>query len=453
MEFTAYLQGDAMPLDIRTLLDAPRETLSVEHKAWLDLGDQRHRGILAKALIALANHGGGYVVIGISEEEGGTRRRVVARPPEIAAYSQEMIATLVRKFIDPVFDCELLTLKDPETDVELAVLSVPSGIPDIVMSKSGVPDGPISEFRIYMRKPGPASEMPTTISEWRALFDRCVKARQSEMLDAIRSIVTGAPTFQEGSLVDRKEANLVFMEDCRARWLRLVEETPVTSGARMPNGYWEVGVTFLGDLEPPSLVELDRRLRIADGVKHTGWPTFLYMTRQPFAPNPVDGGLQAWIYEPGRDTEPAHSDFWRITRDGQAYMIRGHGEDELERIGAGSGFDISTPTWRIGEVILHVARLARQFEGVTGFDFTCRYTGMAGRHLVAIGGRRWVHEGRVIHQDKYEGATTIELHQIPDELPEIVHGLLSPLYELFGLFELSRQLVSEELAEMHKNRF
>lgn len=443
-----------MPFDVRTLLDAPRETLGVEHKTWLDLADQHGRGTLAKAIIALANHGGGYVVIGIAEEDGGARRRAVPRPATIAAYSQEVIAVIVKKFVDPVFDCELQFENDPDTGVELAILNVPGGIPDIVMSKSGVPDGPIKEFRIYMRKPGPASEMPTTIPEWRALFDRCVKARQSEMLDAIRSIVTGAPSEPEGGLIDRPEVTRAFMDDCRERWQRLIETTPPNSGARMPHGYWEVGITFNGDFEKPSLIELDRRLRAAESVKHTGWPTFLYMTREPFTPSPVDGGIQAWIYEPGRDAQPAHTDFWRYTQDGQGYMIRGHGEDELERIGAGNGFDVATPSWRVGEAILQASRMAALFDGVTSIDFTVRFTGMAGRRLISVGNRnRWVREGRVIRQDSYEASASFEPDQIPAELPEVVHRLLSPLYELFGLFELPRQLVAEELVEMHKNRF
>ena len=50
------------------LVENPRETLDVELKDWLDLrGSQEHKAQLAKALLALANHGGGYLLIGFEE--------------------------------------------------------------------------------------------------------------------------------------------------------------------------------------------------------------------------------------------------------------------------------------------------------------------------------------------------------------------------------------------------
>ena len=40
-----------------------------------------------------------------------------------------------------------------------------------------------------------------------------------------------------------------------------------------------------------------------------------------------------------------------------------------------------------------------------------------------------------------------------DNLVEVLHGLLSPLYERFGFFELSEKLVAEEVERMTRNRF
>ena len=48
------------------LINEPRETLDVEVKEWLDLTDNDHRAMIAKEVIALANHGGGFLVIGFS---------------------------------------------------------------------------------------------------------------------------------------------------------------------------------------------------------------------------------------------------------------------------------------------------------------------------------------------------------------------------------------------------
>lgn len=50
--------------DLDELLAEPRETLDVEIKEWLDLSTNEHRASLAKEIIALSNHGGGYVACG-----------------------------------------------------------------------------------------------------------------------------------------------------------------------------------------------------------------------------------------------------------------------------------------------------------------------------------------------------------------------------------------------------
>ena len=439
--------------DIRALLDAPRETLSVEHKQWLDLSVQHDRGVLAKALIALANHGGGHVLIGVAETQGGVLRSIVKRPEGIGAYTQELIANVVRRFIDPVFDCELEHILDNETGFEVAVVSVSAGVPDIVLSKSGIPDGPITEFRAYVRKPGPASEVPTTIAEWRALFDRCVKARQSEMLDAIRSIVQGTPTEMEGLVRDDLAAHRDFIENSRRRWKQKLEITPTNSAARMPLGYWEFSVSFTGNFDQPSLRQLDEWLKEAERVKHSGWPPFLYMHRPPFTPLPIDGGIESWIYEQGREDDPAHCDFWRWTQDGRGYMVRGYQEDAFDRVLPGTAFDITTPTWRIGETLLSIGRVAALF-AASGAEVTVRYTGLSGRSLVSFGNpNRWISRDRTIQQEEYEKSLSINPRTVENELPELVFSILSPLYELFGFFDLPHQLVVEELASMRRNRF
>ncbi|MBA0014335.1 MAG: hypothetical protein H0Z53_01755 [Nitrosospira sp.] len=44
-------------------LISPMETLDIEAKDWLDMDDVESKGTIAKTLIALENHGGGFLVI------------------------------------------------------------------------------------------------------------------------------------------------------------------------------------------------------------------------------------------------------------------------------------------------------------------------------------------------------------------------------------------------------
>ena len=66
--------------DLDDLINEPRETLDVEVKEWLDLTDNDHRAMIAKEIIALANHGGGFLVIGFKEKPDGTFQPSTGRP-------------------------------------------------------------------------------------------------------------------------------------------------------------------------------------------------------------------------------------------------------------------------------------------------------------------------------------------------------------------------------------
>lgn len=439
--------------EIEALLAAPRETLSVEHKSWLDLTTQSGRAVLAKAIIALANHGGGHIVIGI--KENGADRQAEPRPDAIAKYKSDDIAAVVKKFVDPLIDCSLTHASDPVTGHELAVIAVPTGIGDLVLSKSGVDDNTIIAYRPYIRKPGPASEMPNTLAEWRQLFERGVKARQVDMLSAIRAIVTGAPLQDEGILPKEDTSHRDFYDASIKRWQELTAALPDKAPAKMPFGHWSATIFFQGDLKEPSLKELNEKLRQAGSINHSGWPPFPYISRPPIDPKAVNNSIEAWMYEadvPERD--PSNLDYWRFSRDGHGFMVRGYQEDASKRFDAGTGFDITVPTWRAGEVILFSDRLARLYEGVTKVTITFTYKGLKGRQLVSYGNsRRNIMSGRTCFQDVYSASITFNAGQSAEVLPELVYRLLAPLYELFGFFELPRQLVAEELTSMQEHRF
>src|SRR4029077_19763448 len=98
--------------DLEPLLTAPVEALDVEYKSWLDLrGNDEHKANLAKAAIALANEGGGFIVLGIGEQRPNLISET--RPPGIATYDQDLINGIIRRFALPSFHCRLSFLRHP----------------------------------------------------------------------------------------------------------------------------------------------------------------------------------------------------------------------------------------------------------------------------------------------------------------------------------------------------
>lgn len=442
------------PDDFRRLLDAPNETLAVEYKSWLPLTDNAGKATLAKAAIAIANHGGGLIVLGmraLAQDRGALAS--TPRPMDLRRYTQDEVNAAINRYADPAMHCELVFAPHPQTDVEHAIVVVPSDIATPVMSRRDC-NGVITAQRCYVRKPGPRSEEPFTGEEWRALLDRCVRAGRENMLDAIRHIVQGyagaAPP------PDALAALEAFAADGIARWQSLIQPLPVDDPARLSHGYRELAFEIRNVAAAPSLAELRRRLDVAGQTRLTGWHPFLTLDRQPFAPRIVNGLIEVWLGATDGDRalhDAAHCDFWRASVEGRFYMIRGFEEDVPDGRVPGTLFDLTLPIWRIAEPLLHVARLARLFEGQATIVMLGRYVGLANRTLTSLDNLRRVREGRRSADDEVELSLTATVTEIEDNLAELLHPILRPLYERFDFFELPMNLVAEELAGLRRGRY
>src|SRR5688572_29508284 len=100
------------------LLAFPNETLSVEYKSWLSLADNHGRATLAKAAKALANHGGGVIVMGMRADESvGGALSSQPRPGGLTRYTPDEINATINRYADPAFHCELSFAPHPRTNV------------------------------------------------------------------------------------------------------------------------------------------------------------------------------------------------------------------------------------------------------------------------------------------------------------------------------------------------
>lgn len=435
------------------LLARPNETMTVEHKGWLDIGVNREKAILAKAAIAIANEGGGIIVIGMRDNAADQDLQSQERPAEIPRYNQDDVVAAINRFVDPPLECRLYFSNHPDTGVEHAFITVPGGHTVPVMSRraaEGVMDCP----RCYIRKPGPRSEEPFTAVEWRTLFERCVRNGREDLLDAIRLIVEG----RAGAQVDAAaaEALLEYVNESRARLEELVATLPADDDARFPHGAYEVAFKIEGLADEPSLVALRDRLRATSELRYTGWPAFISMTRPEFAPRASQGAIEAWLGQPVEDRfrrDAAHCDYWRVQPDHQFFQIRGYDEDSHERFEPGSAFDVVLPLWRVGETMLFASRYASRNGDNPEIDFRLRYVGLENRVLTSVNRLRVMHDDRRCNDDEIALSVRASAEEIENNLPELLRGLLAPLYEMFDFFELSPQMVTDEVNRMREGRF
>ena len=430
---------------LNRLLEYPTESPAVEYKDWLDLTTNHGRATLAKHAIALANHGGGHIVLGF--DESGHTLQSHGPPAEIAEVTQDRVNESVRRYVDPAFHCQLRLMSHPETAVEHPIIVVPGGFPVPVMSKRDE-SGVIRQYRCYIRKQGPRSEEPQNGAEWRELLDRCVREGRAEMLDAIRSIVMGRTEFQDLATSVQNELRQ-FCSDGRTRWQQLTSSLEQDDPARFPVGYYEVGV-FLGPLaETANLNETRRKLDEARAsMPPHGWPLFLNIPRDDMKQRPQGDCLEAWLGLPysGRTLfGPDVSDFWQASKDGKLYSIRGFWEDGPQTGYRQKCLHVPDTLRRFAELLVFAARYAQSFGEAGQFVVSFRFTGLEGRNLI-VGRSPWPWQ-RVCRTDTWETAEQVAVQQVDENLVELVHTLSTPLFEMFDLYELSIDLVRDSLQE------
>lgn len=439
--------------ELLPLITEPREDIGVEYKDWLDPTSNHGKATIARAAIALANHGGGYIVLGFAEE--GDTLTSHLRPDALPALTQDQANAAVRRYADPEFHVEFYRVIHPGTGVEHPVISIPGGHTEPVMSKRDC-ENVIAQNRCYIRKPGPRSEEPQSREEWRALLSRCVRAQREDMLDAIRAIVTGRVEVAAAG-PNAEDRFAAFIDIARQRWEQLIADLPPASPSRFPHGYYEMAFALEGAEPAASLAQLQDRLAEARRIKLTGWSTFLQMGTPGWAPYPYEDSIEAWVGRPVRpdaaERDPSLCDFWRASPNGLLYTIRGYLEDGLENRHPGTGMDLTLPVWRIGEGLLFAARLAETFDGVDRIAIRCRFTGLEGRELISIDRSRHVWDDRVSHTADItlHGAATPQ--QVRDNLAEVLLPLLTPLYERFNFFQLPAVLVGQESQRLQQGRY
>ncbi len=443
--------------EIEGYVAEPNETLMVEHKGWLDLADETGKAKLAKAAMALANSGGGAIVIGFREDnEAGRALFSETRPAEIQRYGADAVNAAIARYAKPQFHCDVHHAIYPVTGNEHAVVIVPGDHRTPVMTIRDC-DRVVSQNKVYVRKPGPKSEDARTPEEWSQVLDRCLRARRDDMLNAFRVIMAGSTgdAAQSGLANDSLAA---FIARAEHRWAALVANQPADAATRFPHGAYSIAIAIEGDLEHFSLQELLQKIDAAHNIRLTGWPTFLVINRPPLHPHAIEGAIETWlgVSDPeGRRLDgPAYQDFWWISPEGLLYMKRGFQEDSADHHAVGTAFDYGLPIWRTGEALLFARRLAAELGNATHLRFVFQWHGLLNRRLVSIDGRRILGGDRIcrgVNEFRVTGSASIQ--QIDDNLAEVLFPSIARLYEMFDFFPLSQRGVAEEIMRLKEHRF
>ena len=434
---------------LQDLVEYPREDLDVELKGWLDLSDNEHKADLAKAILALANHGGGYVLIGFTESGDGAEPDE-GRPKDLFDYDQDDVNGIVQSFADPPFQCEVHIVERRKSGNLYPVIVVPGGHGVPIRSKrDGANQRHVQMNTYYTRLPGPKSAPIDSAREWDKLINRCVRSARENLLDDFRNILEGSPVSESQKTEEIGRLEEWFNRSSHRFKELLDQQLSHEKPSRYQHGTWTATYTINGISESVSLAELKSILREAVG-RETGWPVWWYPTNPELRPYPKNGSIECWLKNV-RFEDAAHSDFWKVSPDGRLFLLRGYQEDDPEKIEPGTAFDVEIPSWRIGECLLHANRVRALFGAESKpINFRFQWNGLNGRRLVSMDSPTRHLRDRRCNQDTIRREFEVGVDDIQDSLPELIHSILKPVYEHFDFFELPMSIARDAVSGLRK---
>lgn len=434
---------------------SPSETLDFEVKQWLDMTDVESHGIVAKALIALENHGGGFLLFGYKED--ATKKLIPdpARPALMKPYLTDAMNAILKKRAEPSFHVEVTLQTHPVTEENYPLVRVTGRSKVPIRSDSETSGGSLKNYVYYVRAPGPESRSPLNAAEWDALLRRSLQNQREEIVGLLRTLLPGAPELLGVPPADEQQTLHSFVQASTARWETLNAGLPEDHPSKITRGHFSFAARVLGNSKNGSaktIIEANQSAR-----KYTGWPTFVTLHQDQTKPRLVEGCIEAWLAHINYP-DVGHADFWRIDPKGNFFLLRGYQEDSLDPAKGfgktGELFEATLAVWRLGEFLLRVSDLAElMFE--TGFELLveCKWTGLAGRHLFVHNMRRYIPSGYAATEEAVTTRGKFTQQVVRELLPETVKALTHSMYEHFDFFAPLDSFYSEELGEMTKNRF
>lgn len=434
---------------------SPKETLDFEVKRWLNFDDPETKGLIAKALIALENHGGGFLLFGYMED--ATKRLVPDpnRPDSLELYLTDNLNAVIRKSAEPTFHVEVTLQRHPETSLEFPLVRVSGKSKVPVRSDSATPGNTLRQHVYYTRAPGPESRGPLSANEWDSMLRRAISNQREEIISLIRSVLPSVSELDVSSSPSEKDKLAEFIKSSTDRWSSLNETLASTHPGYISLGYYCFGAKIIGkskDISSKAILDANAAAR-----KYTGWPAFVTIYQDLTSPKLVDGSIEAWTAQVSYP-DVGHSDFWRIDPAGFFLLLRGYQEDSSDSQKGfgdpGKLFEATLPIWRLGEFLLRVVELGKlMFE--EGFEVVvgCEWHGLENRVLFVHNMRRFIPGTYKSSQNNVKTSGQFSAAAITELLPDVVKALTIPLYEYFDFFVPPDSMYKEELSEMMKNRF
>ena len=151
------------------------ETKDLDYKELLELDCRDGRAGLAKDVIAMANSGGGRIIVGVRESAPGSFAPVGIPEDDLAAFEPSRLNRALRDYLDPPFSVGVKQVRDGGR--AFAILEVPPGREMIILAARENDRAGLRRGRVYVRTSSVESAEVRDSNELRALLERVIAAR------------------------------------------------------------------------------------------------------------------------------------------------------------------------------------------------------------------------------------------------------------------------------------
>ncbi|MDQ3309776.1 MAG: putative DNA binding domain-containing protein [Gemmatimonadota bacterium] len=153
------------------------ETKDLDYKESVGLDCRDGRAALAKDVIAMANSGGGRIIVGIRESAPGVFTPLGIPEDDLAAFEPSRLNRALRDYLDPPVSVGVKQVRDGGR--VFAILEVPPGAEMVILAGKENDRAGLRRGRVYVRTSSVESAEVRDSSELRALLERVIAARTS----------------------------------------------------------------------------------------------------------------------------------------------------------------------------------------------------------------------------------------------------------------------------------
>ena len=452
---------------ISTLVNRPSESLNVELKTWLDPRSDEGKAKLIKAIFAIRNRNGGYIVIGFND---------TTRLPDPCTFDEEVAAVfhpdivigLVSKYAAIPFEVSVAMRQRDEKWYPVIVIPEGARIPAIVKSDLLGDGGKklLLKGEVYfrtLRSNGTPSSAILSAADWPDLLEICFENREADIGRFLRRHLAGIEGQAAARLLGAdpkqtlRDRTFSVLAEATDHIAQAVFKRGASDDHKKMKPLLTMCVALVLDPAKPGEIPTQEFMNkiAASNPQYTGWPIWLDTRQFREADDRAYVSNQAWqslaISLDGGWGQ--HYEFLRFDPKGEFYLQRVMQDDLSDKVSSGVALDATLMIYRVAETLAVGLSMAGRLGWVEGDSagYGFRWTGLNDRKLSS-----WANSFRSFgsHGSGHShSSTTDSFISVPVDTPHsalapYVSTAVAPLFALFDGYSPSQELVETCVRKM-----